>query len=676
MKFVIRLYFLFQISSLSSIAQLQSTWNKTLFLNIGNTAYHHDSLSIGPASLGMRNDGKYFLLNMDYEQGQQTIYFMDSLGGIINTFDVGDWLTLQEWDSYGMKVTPDGGVVFIQHYFDFGGGPGAPLTYSLMKISNGGVMTNLHTWNYPDELLSVIPHYHGGYYCKVNSSTLDYATGLIYPDSAISPIVFTNDEFLFVRNTIQRSSLSGTVAWQIPSDGYSYLCNSEASVYLKNDSIRKIDALTGNIIWTKYISTSGYFVIDKKSDGFINVNNNILTVYDSSGNYINQNSIGLIYGNPRVVSSSPDGSIYVGGIYRTNSFYYPNFTRSSILIKLNEEGHGVVDSTNMFWPSDADNDSALYYFDDAVVIAAAIGQSSTANTSGGFNITTYSYATDWATSFESGLNYKYADVDGNGVINNSDLMSMPLAMRSYSQTAVFPLHSDSTGVPVSFIPRSAGSQIGDTIEIDLILGSTAIPFDSIYGVSLQFSSCGPPQFDSTYFRIKNGVLGDTLSNLFFDTPLYNQNIINGIVVCRNDHQNVSIAGDTLMQIIVRISPWAIPGTFQSCPAIHVITKGGFSIPVNVISEPIDFLLDVKSNVEKNLDISISPIPAKESLRIELKDSFIESIIIKTLTGVEVFRDNYSQKVVEMDTKELINGVYFMQCMTSNGTICKRILIQH
>lgn len=676
MKIVLRLLVILQISSLSSIAQLQSTWNKTLFLNIGYSAYHHDSLSIGPASIAMRNDGKYFLLNMDYEQGQQTIYFMDSVGTILNSFNVGYWQTLQEWDSYGMKVIPDGSAVFIQHYYDFGGGPWGAKTYSLMRISNTGTMINLNTWNFPDELIDIIPHYHGGYYCKLNSSTLDFATGITYPDSVISPIVFTNDDFLFVGNTIQRNSLSGTVAWQIPSEGYSYLCNSETSIYLSNDSIRKIDALTGNVLWTKYISMSGYFVIDKKSDGFINVNNNILTVYDSSGNYIDQNSIGLLYENPRVVSSSPDGSIYVGGIYRTNSYYYPNFTRSSILIKLNEEGHGVVDSTNMFWPSDADNDSALFYHDDAVIIAAAMGESGIPNNSGGLNSTTYSYATDWATSFESGLNFKYADVDGNGLINNLDLMAMPIGMRNYSQTAVYPFHSDSTGIPVSFIPRSSGFQIGDTIEIDVILGSTAMPFDSIYGVSLKFSSCGPPQFDSTYFRIKNGVLGDTLSNLFFDTPIYNQNIINGIVVCRNDHQNVSIAGDTLMQIVARISPWATPGTFQSCPAIHVITKGGFSIPVNILSEPIDFLLDVKSNEGKNLQISVSPIPAKENLRIEVTDGIIESIIIKTITGIEVFRYGYTQKSVVLDTNDFINGVYFMQCKTSNGMISKKIVIQH
>jgi len=400
-----------------------------------------------------------------------------------------------------------------------------------------------------------------------------------------------------------------------------------------------------------------------------------LTVYDSSANYINQNAIGLLYGNPRVVKSSPDGSIYVGGVYRTNSYYYPNFTRSSILIKLNEEGHGVIDSTDMFWPSDADNDSALFYFDDAVVIAAAIGQSGIPNNPVGINSSTYSYATDWATSFESGLNYKYSDVDGNGVINILDLNFIPIAMRNYALNPVYPLHSDSSGIPVSFIPRVSTIQVGDTVVIDVILGSVTVPFDSIYGVSLSFATCGPPQFDSTYFIIKNNVLGDTLTDLFYHTPQQLQNIINGIVVCRNDQQNVSIAGDTLMQIVARVSTWASPGTFQSCPSIHVLTKGGFTIPVNLISAPIDFVLKVGENIN-NPGISVSPVPANEELQIESNDGLIESVIIKSILGTEMFCKNYSQKKISEYTGNLSNGVYILQCTVSGRVVSRKIVVQH
>ena len=121
MRYKIFVLIILTLSFLESNAQM-STWVKTLFYDPGGYfPYHHDSLNVGPLGFAVRPDGKFFVLNQDYEQGQQTIYLIDSLGNIEQSISVGDWLTLQESDCYGLQPTPDSGCIYIEHYYDFGG---------------------------------------------------------------------------------------------------------------------------------------------------------------------------------------------------------------------------------------------------------------------------------------------------------------------------------------------------------------------------------------------------------------------------------------------------------------------------------------------------------------------------------------------------------------------------
>jgi hypothetical protein len=653
--------------SAPTFAQLQSTWTKTIFYDGGGwsyTANHYDSLHVGPSGIAMRPDGKFFVLNCDYMQGHYTVYLMDSLGNIINTNWAGHWGGVQEWDSYSIKSTKDSGCVFIEHYFDFTAGSPLPVSFSIKKIDKDGVLSNLHTWNYPDTLFSIIPTNHNSYYCNVNHLTIDFPLGDTIPDSLIGLKLFENDDFLFIDSTLHRNDRLGNLIWTLPISGESYLGATENVIYLKGDSLTKINAITGEVIWKKGhpISFSPIVLCNQKTEGLIDFWWNQISIIDSSGNFVGQNALGLLSIPSNVISSSPDGSIYVGGIFYTQTTNYSNYGpyRSSIIIKLNEEGHGVIDSTDEWYSADADIDSTITFFDDAVIMAAAQGA-----TNGHPDINfpvmhSNSYVVDWADKFESGLNYKYSDADGNGRIDTNDIS---LIANFYDQhNGIFNKHVYTSGAPIAFISRSSIYAPQDSIIIDVIVGSSLEPVDSIYGISATFNACQYPGL--TYplqFEIHYGVLEDT-NSLFSQLHIapFGQNIVDGIVLCRQDHHNKFLAGDTLLTIRSTIDPSVQNGSMTICSSFHAITKGGFDVPLYPISSTVTILNnEITDPVRSNL-ITISPIPAITTLKISAHEKPIENLVLRNVLGENVYQVQNPPAEYEFSVADLSPGIYYLE----------------
>jgi hypothetical protein len=455
MKFTATKLFLvlvFLLIAQNSFSQAQTSWVKTLFYDTGGlTPYHHDSLHVGPSGYAVRPDGNFFVLNMDYQNSQQTIYLMDSLGNVLNSNQVGSWLTLQEWDCYDIMPTPDSGCVFIEHYFGFGFSPQG-LSYSLKKINKSGIMSNIKVWanvgfDYPPALLAIFPSYHNSYYCLLDTNYIEFPSGDTV-DVVKLNYVFQNDDLLIADSTFTRRDVTGGIVWSFLNDGYVIVAASEYSVYAVKDSLRKFDSVTGTLLWTKPLNIYGDFCIYHPNDGLASVNQRLVTVLDSSGNLTGQNTINLTYKNPNKIASLPDGSLLTGGLFISGTNWFPDRGYSSFIIKLNSEGHGTIDSTNFYTNTDADNDGALGFIDDAVVVAAAFGHSNGHPDNNSYLIGNFyytDYTANWSESFQSGINFKYSDINHDGNIDTLDIRQLAKPYGNYSP------HHDTSGVIINIV---------------------------------------------------------------------------------------------------------------------------------------------------------------------------------------------------------------------------------
>ena len=91
------------------------------------------------------------------------------------------------------------------------------------------------------------------------------------------------------------------------------------------------------------------------------------------------------------------------------------------------------------------------------------------------------YSADWPYNLSSGLNYKFADCNGDGMINNDDLavIQANLGSNNYSGSGDLPTgyFAMDLEVPPTAIP-------GDTVEIPIILGTALEPINVFYNLAI------------------------------------------------------------------------------------------------------------------------------------------------------------------------------------------------
>ena len=431
-------------------------------------------------------------------------------------------------------------------------------------------------------------------------------------------------------------------------------------MYLVRDSLRKVDAVSGNILWTKELPLSGDYISLPFTDGLMIRSGRNITVLDSSGNIKGQNTINLTIDPPVIYTQLIDGSIVGGGAFYSWGRYYHVFNRSGLVFKLNEEGHGLIDSTSFYHNGDADFDGVLTFYDDAVFIAAKLNETnSTVNLNVPYEYGRLVYSADWEQSFESGLNLKYSDNNLDNVIDTNDFHLLT-TYSPLSNMWQHP-HEDSTGIPLYCVFEDSSGFDDDTITYYIIIGNAGEPIDSVYGISLLTGIQGYVSYTSYDLQFRNGVLGDTATNLFIYSNFPYPPILKSYVACRTDQQNITLAGgDTLATVKCVLNSNSVSGLVPAYISAHIIGKEGYSIPFHPISDTLNLI--ITSNRENKLDhkIIVYPNPVENELHL-LSEKKIDHIRIMDVIGRLVYSQKVHDEDVIIDTTNFPDGVYFIQC---------------
>lgn len=137
------------------------------------------------------------------------------------------------------------------------------------------------------------------------------------------------------------------------------------------------------------------------------------------------------------------------------------------------------------WPGDANSDGEANVR-DALSIGIAFGfrgpaRSLTARDTSWRPLA----APNWPLSYKNGANYKQADCNGDGIVDRRDLNPILLNYRRSHGKASIPCTS-AVPVPVLYLVAQQDSVLaGDTLHVDVYLGTPALPVDSLYGLSFQ-----------------------------------------------------------------------------------------------------------------------------------------------------------------------------------------------
>lgn len=114
---------------------------------------------------------------------------------------------------------------------------------------------------------------------------------------------------------LSRIDTAGNIIWTIPNRPI--IACSETSIYFADDSLVKVNAVTGNKLWTKTKPPGNWYDIMHSTDGLVSVDNRMIFVLDSSGSIVDSNLITLTLSRLTTVASGIDGSIFTGEVLST-----------------------------------------------------------------------------------------------------------------------------------------------------------------------------------------------------------------------------------------------------------------------------------------------------------------------------------------------------------------------
>lgn len=665
------------------------TWVKTPYydINSGIITLQNDSTHVGPLEMCKTFDGNVIALIQDNQDGDIKLYRFDSIGNFSWEIFLAHSPTLSHESCFSLCPTSDGGCVYVVRHSVWG-------EYDRDRIfklnSTGGIVWS-KDYNPMFESISplvtnIVQSDHNTLYIMFSDSLEEVNINGNYIQSlnSISGKVtaLSGNEFILASaSTISRRDISGNIFWTINSSGNVFLTLDSTFFYLKGSSIlSKYQLNNGDSVWSKnfpYWNCSGTYdggiiAVNSFSDPFA------IDRFDSSGALIWSRSIPFTYfGNKIVIESNPNYFV-TGGAFKSTYLYRLGLNQaygfSPILFQVDSSGLGVVDSTNYFFMGNANDNTILNFADDACYVAAALSSSGPARSVALGNWPFRSvFATDWEGQFGSGINFKYSDVNGDGYLDSTDIEFLS---NIYPFSSIVPSHwrtsNNNSDLPELVIKFDRDTlSPGDSLRAFLILGSSVIPVDSIYSLSVSFYNY--LDFSLSQFNILQSNFGNTASNLFsfyYSTPQFQT----GFVVSRNDHQNAFVNGDTIAiyNFITNIS--IRPGLNTYPLNYNAITESGFPVLLNTIYGKIYVreTTDLKSLLIN--PVKIFPNPANDIIFFSFENEKFRQLLIIDNMGNERFKINNPKKEFKLNISDFANGVYIVSLESETNIFKTKFIV--
>jgi hypothetical protein len=354
-------------------------------------------------------------------------------------------------------------------------------------------------------------------------------------------------------------------------------------------------------------------------------------------------------------------------------------------LTISDSIHIKVDQHPVY-PGDADNNAQVNK-NDVFRIGLAYGATGASRSISG-NTWDAVHAADWSKSFKSGLNYKYADCNGDGKIDKYDLEAINA---NYSSTHNKTEETMVDGNPdLYYVPNKDTVVDGDTLVLHIMLGTETSPVNNIYGVSFTH------MFDPG--TVKSGsmmlVVDPTNSWFYQDGGAVvsflhpNYDIPSGdIAISKSDGLNVSGYGQVGdLSVVVQDNIGAKQGPIGSINLISsdvtAISNDESSVPLSVKATKIywkDVVSKIVPTIIQDAQVQVYPNPISEkTLTIHFSGGLrADRIDITDLLGNTVLTAvKPAGEQTNLELPDLKQGMYLLRVSTSNGVIMKKLIINN
>ena len=344
------------------------------------------------------------------------------------------------------------------------------------------------------------------------------------------------------------------------------------------------------------------------------------------------------------------------------------------------------------WPGDINNNGIVNGV-DLLYLGIAYGATGAPRTGATTNWQAQPITTPWLQDFPDGINYAYADCNGDGVVDELDLED---ALEENFEE----VHGDLTpdtylngnpgmAPPLRFVPSTNVAFPGETFTIDILLGDENFPVGDFYGIALTLS------YDDQFLIMDDGIDFDLTMDSWIDPTgeleseyLFEEDQMTGpaeLAITRIDQQSVSDGMGKIGEFSIVIEDIIVGLTIDTFD-IQVLEVKMIDIDLNtfavvptdtfvVIAQDSSFLNSTFEPLDPGL-VNVFPNPVKDQIHIQTSLQINEIELLNAL-GQKIPLPNYflRQDNFMILPENLMDGIYFLQIYCEEGIVQKKILLQ-
>ncbi|MEM7104966.1 MAG: T9SS type A sorting domain-containing protein, partial [Bacteroidota bacterium] len=334
--------------------------------------------------------------------------------------------------------------------------------------------------------------------------------------------------------------------------------------------------------------------------------------------------------------------------------------------------------TDCVWAGDANYDG-IANNDDVLALGIANGQTGPNRT---FNFPEWIGvpADDWSGNFMDGVNYKHADCDGNGIVNQDDTLAISINY-NMTHTVNFSPQGTPGAPPLTFEiePDTVGPST--QVRIDIHYGEMTQQVNNLYGIALTVDYDADLVVPgSVYCDFSQSWIGDANETVWLSKEL---NGLVDIAISRTDQANVDgfgLIGTIYMVIednVDGFAPMDDVEMYLNFLDVNAISFDESEIPYSLTQGVLVIDPELTSTINPWLEeqVEVFPNPATENIHIEISNVNLESLQMFDILGreIQVVVDSRGQ-LSTIDITGIENGTYLVRVNTYEGSVSRRIVI--
>ena len=491
----------------------------------------------------------------------------------------------------------------------------------------------------------------------------------------------------FIEVDVVENDLGNALAWSLtieeyPSHGNAWK-NNDKIHYVPDQNFEGIDQVGysvmdpyGNIEYaTLYLTASNFY--PALTDFY-------LTAVEETELVLSYH-IPLSLFNIEIIGMPSQGEAFIGG--NNEIHYIPNSGASTDQFTLR---YNVDDSSFDFnihvdivpntgnacsgldcvWAGDTNRDGIVNGRD--ALLMCAIGEVGKARQNANLNWQAQQ-AANWNEPV-SGINgdIKFVDTDGDSLITTLDIMGVD---ENYGKVHnIYPQAVPTQQNPLIFIPNATSPQPGDTIAIDVMMGTAGNPALDYSGISFEVLY-NNTIFDTAWVAFNNH------SWLGYDAPVlaYSKYAYDGkvdVAFTRGNETTKSGFGiiGTVYIVVDEIQGIRTDEVVVNFSSAYALDGNGHTTKLN--DSKVSFQMNTDPFKEWNNVLTVYPNPATDFVDMFLKgNNVVESVRILDLMGKEIRTVvDINEASVRLDVSGLQTGMYILDVETDKAPLTRKLLV--